>query len=195
MENKGSLLNILGENVIEKKEDDEEQISSKDDDIEYIDDLEDPFFTKNTLSYLTNTYSVNDCESFELKDLEEFIFNILDNLYKNNEILNKSPKELIKNDDYVNSMFIDLLKKLMSEKLNSYSKMPNKYGIIFICFAEYFNFDYNMLYNKMHKKIQNNIKLSLIGIIGKDSFDSYCKKVNNMEKDTQTAKFIRLWEL
>jgi hypothetical protein len=187
-----SLFDILGEDIISRQEEIQEETLETD----VYDELEDPFFTKNVLKSITDTHSTNIAENFEQNELEKFIWDTMEELYSDDEISKKSSKEIIKNDDYVNSMFIQLLKRLVSKNLNKYSTLPNKYGIIFVCFAEYFGLDYDTLYQKMHQKIQNSIKKSLIGIIGKDTFNMYLQKAQSTSDNSETEpKFIKLWEL
>jgi hypothetical protein len=100
----------------------------------------------------------------EMNFVEQCIVECFDTKFKKIDT-----KELQENDELINNSFVELLKICLLKKF----KKP---GIIFICFVDYFNLDYNKTFVSLHEKLQNLIKNSCKCLIGKKCYVKYVNK-------------------
>lgn len=118
-----------------------------------------------------------DC-SFIVKNIAELLakWNLIDT------------EELLKNTNLINQQ--------MAKLLSFFKKEYNfkKPGLIFICYCDYFDLEYHVVYLILHEKIQKLINYSCRCMIGQEKYSSYRKK-ENTEKYGENVQVKTLFDL
>ena len=104
---------------------------------------------------------------FEQTAKTEEMYSYLEYLYKFDVVFleifkNFDTKEILKNSDIVNKLFLRYLKALPIKTF--------KFENIFITFCDFFNFGYDIIYKQLHIKIQKMLESRLLAINGKKQY-------------------------
>jgi hypothetical protein len=128
-------------------------------------------FLDNDMEGIYRSLSVQDDSNFEIKNDSLFVTEVMERIF-DVKFLSMDNVKLQNNVNLLNINFVALLKECFSLKFK-------KISVIYICYCDYFDLDYNKTYLAFQDKLQNLIKKTLINLVGIKEFNKHKLKASN----------------
>lgn len=134
-------------------------------------------FLTTSLNDIYNSIAVNNVNfDFENLSVNEILIEYLELIISkyNSSLKTLLTDEIMKlpnHETMINELFILFLKYSANKGIRDIS-------VIFSCYCDYFDFQYNIIYCMFHEKLQNLLKKDLIRLIGNKEYSRLQSKYN-----------------